>query len=949
LGRFDEALASMDRAVALAPSNADTMELKASLLQRLGRRREALEWQDRVIAAEPGRAMSRKNRGLLKLSLGQLAEGFRELEQRWNTVEFAPDLLDTRAPPWTGGEPIAGKTILLHHEQGFGDSLQFARYVPWVAALGAQVILRVPGGLARLMQTLGPIRVIVQPDPGTAQSEPLPPHDLHCSLMSLPAAFGTTLATIPAHIPYLHAHPERAAYWRAKLGSKLRPRIGLVWAGRQVPPIVERRDVPLALLRPLLDLDAEFISLQRELAPADRDALQSLPVRLFGEELEDFADAAALVQNLDLVISVDSAVLHLAGAMGKPTWLMNRFAPCWRWLEDRSDSPWYPTLRLFGQKISGDWAAVVDEVKRAAGPFLQACRATEAQACRATEARASATPAAEFNALMGEGIFRFEQGELAAALDCFDEALRLVPGDCGALINRASALARLGQFEEAVTCFERVPPDHPGYPIVLLNRAIALRHLARYAEALEQLERLLPIRPNDVQVLHDLGFTLARLWRFDEAVLFLDRALASNPTYTTAYVTRAFVLDALERDAEAAADLERALALAPEQPDVLNNYGNALLKLSRAEEALAVFQNALRLTPEDFGAAHNCWTAVDKLGRHARALQLCEQFLTQHPANAEARLDRAICLLSDGRLREGFAEFEARWETSPYKEARLATGAPLWLGRELLRGKTILLHREQGLGDAIQFVRYVPLVAARGARVVLRVPTVLKTFLGSLRSQQTVQLVAEGEPLPPHDYQCPLMSLPLAFDTDLDTVPAQTPYLRADPGRVNQWASRLGGTRRLRVGLAWSGRFTPPVIPRRDVPLRMLAPWFELDVDFVSLQKEMRQADRQSLATLPMVRHGETLEDFADTAALIDNLDLVICVDSSVAHVAGALGKPVWILNRYDGCWRWLRERSDSPWYPTARLFRQPTLGDWAPVVEQVRRELRELVASRGS
>jgi tetratricopeptide (TPR) repeat protein len=599
-------------------------------------------------------------------------------------------------------------------------------------------------------------------------------------------------------------------------------------------------------------------------------------------------------------------------------------------------------LRLFGQKISGDWAAVVDEVKRAAGPFLQACRANEA--------RAYATPAAEFNALMGEGIFRFEQGELTAALDCFDQALRLVPGDSGALINRASALARLGQFEEAVTCFERVPADHPGYPIVLLNRANALRHLARYAEALEQLERLLLMRPNDVQVLHDLGFTLARLWRFDEAQVFLDRALASNPAYTTAYVTRAFVLDALERDEEAAADLERALALEPEQPDVLNNYGNALLKLSRAEEALAAFKQALHLTPEDFGAAHNCWIAMDKLGRHAQALQLCEQFLTQHPANADARLDRAICLLSDGRLREGFAEFEARWGTSPYKEARLATGAPLWLGREPLRGKTILLYREQGLGDAIQFVRYVPLVAAHGARVVLRVPAVLKTFLGSLRCpEETVQRVAEGEPLPPHDYQCPLMSLPLAFDTDLDTVPAQTPYLRADPSRVNQWARRLGGTRRLRVGLAWSGRFTPPVIPRRDIPLRMLAPWFELDVDFISLQKEMRQADRQSLATLPVARHGEALEDFADTAALIDNLDLVICVDSSVAHVAGALGKPVWILNRHDGCWRWLRGRSDSPWYPSATLFRQPTLGDWAPVVEQVRRELRELVASRGS
>jgi tetratricopeptide (TPR) repeat protein len=943
LGRVDAALASMDRALALAPSDADTLELKASLLQRLGRRREALECQERVIAAEPRRANALKNRGLLKLSLGQLAEGFRDLEQRWNTAEFEPDQLRTHAPPWTGSEGIAGKTILLHHEQGFGDSLQFARYVPLVAARGARVMLRVPGALARLMQTLGPgVCVIIQPDPGVAQSEPLPPHDFHCSLLSLPAAFGTTLASIPAQIPYLHAHPERAAYWRAKLGPKVRPRVGLAWAGRQVPPIVERRDVPLEALQPLLALDAEFISLQRELAQADRQALQSLPVRLLGEWLEDFADAAALIQHLDLVISVDTAVLHLAGALGKPVWLMNRFAPCWRWLEDRSDSPWYPTLRLFGQKVSGDWAGVVDEVKHAAAPFLKTC-------C-ASDVGASAAPQAKFSALMGEGLFRFEQGEVAAALDCFSRALHQVPGDGGALINRASALARLGRFEEALECFAQVPPDHPGYPIVLLNRANALRQLARYAEALEQLERLLPMRPDDVQVLHDLGFTLARMWRFGEALAFLDRALAANPTYTAAYVTRAFVLDALERDEEAAADLKRALVLEPGRLDALNNYGDALLKLSRAEEALEVFRRAVQLAPEDFGARHNCWTAVDKLGRHAEALQMCEQFLAEHPANAEARLDRAICLLSDGRLREGFADFEARWETSPCREARLATGAPRWLGDAPLGGKTLLLYREQGLGDAIQFVRFVSLVAARGARVVLRVPAVLKTFMESmhcLSATGTAQLVVEGEPLPPHDYQCPLMSLPLAFDTDLNTVPAQVPYLHADPRRVEQWAMRLSGTSRLRVGLAWSGRLTPPVIPRRDIPLRMLAPLLELDADFISLQKEMRPADREFLATLPMLRHGETLEDFADTAALIENLDLVICVDTSVAHVAGAIGKPVWIMNRSDGCWRWLRERGDSPWYPTARLFRQPTLGDWAPAVEEVRRWLRDAIESK--
>jgi hypothetical protein len=259
-----------------------------------------------------------------------------------------------------GASSPSGKTILVHHEQGLGDTLQFIRYVPLLARAGARVVLRLPAALLEIMRTLEGVAQIV------SDTDPLPAHDLHCPVMSLPLAFGTTMQTIPAGVPYLRADPARTDRWGACLGTKLRPRIGLVWAGRQRPPINYARDLPLAALRPLLQLDAEFLSLQREMAPADSIALASMRgISRHGDALGDFADTAALLANLDLVIAADTSVVHLAGAMGTPVWVMNRYAPCWRWLRGRTDSPWYPTARLFRQTSFGDWAGVVAQIGQA--------------------------------------------------------------------------------------------------------------------------------------------------------------------------------------------------------------------------------------------------------------------------------------------------------------------------------------------------------------------------------------------------------------------------------------------------------------------------------------------------------------------------------------------------------------------------------------------------------
>jgi tetratricopeptide (TPR) repeat protein len=364
----EAALESLDRALALHPDDALAHDNRGTALSRLGRVAEAAQSHARALARDPGRIEAQWNLGLCQLRLGDLPRGWEGFESRLRVPGFAPRLRRFRQPIWRGGSDLAGRTILLHDEQGFGDTIQFARYVPMVAALGARVVLAVQPQLARLFAGF----------PGVAHhavvGAELPPFHRHCPLPSLPAAFGTRLDTIPWTGPYLAAPPALAAAWAARLGPRRRPRIGLVWAGGARPAQPElagvnaRRNLPLAALAALAGVPADFVSLQKgaaaeaELAARQRDGWAGPVIADPVDAIDDFADTAALIAALDLVVAVDTAVAHLAGAMGKPVWLLSRFDSCWRWMLDRDDSPWYPTLRLFRQVRPGDWGEVMGRV-----------------------------------------------------------------------------------------------------------------------------------------------------------------------------------------------------------------------------------------------------------------------------------------------------------------------------------------------------------------------------------------------------------------------------------------------------------------------------------------------------------------------------------------------------------------------------------------------------------
>jgi tetratricopeptide (TPR) repeat protein len=449
-----------------------------------------------------------------------------------------------------------------------------------------------------------------------------------------------------------------------------------------------------------------------------------------------------------------------------------------------------------------------------------------------------------------------------------------------------------------------------------------------------------------------LGLAFHGLHRFEYALVSYDEALRIGLEDITAlaelYNRRGVAQLELRRGGEALQSFERALALSPEHPDALGNYGNALLMLNRPEAAVAAYDRALRLLPEHAGLLTNRAVALRRLDRPREALMSVRRALVGEPGFAEARFVEAVAALTLGDFDAGWRGYEARWGVGRLVFQKREFEAPLWLGEEPLDGKTVLLHAEQGFGDTLNFVRYSPLVARRGAkRIVLEVQRELVRLLTGLPGVDAV--IARGEPLPAFDCHCPLLSLPLAFATTLETIPAGTPYLRAADADIVAWRKKLPASGPL-IGLVWSGDDAHENDANRSIPLDALAPLLSISgTSFVSLQHVVRERDLAALARCDALhRLKDGFCDFGDTAAVIASLDAVISVDTAVAHLAGAMGKPLGLLLPYAADFRWLRERSDSPWYPTARLYRQACFGDWAGAIGALAHDLRQgaLVAS---
>jgi hypothetical protein len=405
-----------------------------------------------------------------------------------------------------------------------------------------------------------------------------------------------------------------------------------------------------------------------------------------------------------------------------------------------------------------------------------------------------------------------------------------------------------------------------------------------------------------------------------------------------AYYNQGLTLQGLKRPEESLVSFDNAIAIKPDFAEAYSDRGNTLKDLNRLEEAISSYYQAIAIKP-DFAAAHyNSGNVFHELNRIEEAIICYNRAISITPDHVQAHLHKSLALLLAGDFRLGWKLYEWRWKLEPFTSSMRNFPRPCWLGAEDISGKTVLLYAEQGLGDTIQFCRYVKLVKALGACTVLEVPKALAGLLNGLEGVDTV--IEEGQPLPMFDFHCPLLSLPLALRTEVHSIPSPTPYLSIASGRTRAWARKLGEKKALRVGLAWSGRATHKNDRKRSLTLAELLPYLPEGYEYFSLQNEVRPEDKPLFRMSSIRNYGEELKDFADTAAICLLMDIVISVDTSVAHLAGALGKTTWVLLPYAPDWRWLLNRNDSPWYDSVRLYRQSDDMRWDAVLEQVAYDL---------
>ncbi|MBU3567574.1 tetratricopeptide repeat protein [Polynucleobacter alcilacus] len=479
----------------------------------------------------------------------------------------------------------------------------------------------------------------------------------------------------------------------------------------------------------------------------------------------------------------------------------------------------------------------------------------------------------------------------------------------------------------------------------LLNKSLeSLRNLNLESAEL-YLKQALRLQSNNPHVLRLLGVIAAQRRQYSDALQFLNSSLKVLPKNSLALSNLGNVFLDLKEYNNALDAYDKAIKIDPKYEEAWSNKGNVLYELKRFEEAIAHHDKALSLNPDYAEGWSNKGNILHELKLLDEAIAHHDKALSLRPNYQDAYWNKSLCLLLQGNFENGLPIYESRWDSKIVDEigGRRTFEKPKWLGVESLQGKTILLYGEQGFGDFIQFCRYTKLVSDLGANVILEVPEALASLMENVEGVS--QLVIKGEKLPFFDYQCPLLTLPLALNTTISRIPSYPHYLTSNNNKVFEWKIKLGEKRAKRIGLVWSSMSSFKLDSKRSLMLKDFVKALPIEgFEYICLQKEIKECDKEFFKAYGSIRFfGEELESFADTAALIENLDLVISTCTSIPHLSAALGKETWILLSHVPDWRWLLDRTDSPWYPSVKLFRQPAIGDWDSVFEKVKFDLNHI------
>lgn len=540
-----------------------------------------------------------------------------------------------------------------------------------------------------------------------------------------------------------------------------------------------------------------------------------------------------------------------------------------------------------------------------------------------------------------------QAGRLAQAESIYRQVLAVDPHNADALHYLGVLALQAGQPAAAIDYLRRAIGVHPQIAMFHGNLGSAYGAAGRYDEAFESFRQAIRLDPNFADAHNNLGTALLKVGRAEEAVASFRRATELRPQSAEYHNHLGTALQDLERLDEAVAAYRQALRIRPEFGDARYNIALALSKQGQLELARKNYEHALRIHPGHADAHNNLGNVLREQGQFAEALACYERAIELKPDLAHARKNRGMAWLRMGDYQRGWREYEWRWKCSDSPPREFSQ--PQWDGAPLA-GRTLLVHGEQGLGDTLQFVRFLPQVQARGGRIVLECQPPLAKLLAASRGMD--EIVVRGERLPEFDVHCPLMSLPTALGTTLDNLPREVPYVFVDPQRRQQWQARLATIAGLKVGINWQGNPQFKADRYRSMPLAQFEPLARLEgVRLISLQRgagveQLRQiADRFEVLELPAA--DDNAEAFVDTAAIMQNLDLVVTSDTSVAHLAGALGVPTWVIVPFSPDWRWMIGRDDSHWYPTVRLFRPQRIAGWDEVFSTIAAELTQLVNRR--
>lgn len=530
------------------------------------------------------------------------------------------------------------------------------------------------------------------------------------------------------------------------------------------------------------------------------------------------------------------------------------------------------------------------------------------------------------------------------AVKCADEAIAMNPDYAEAHVNRGNALKSLERYDEAVGSYKRAilidDADADGH----FNLGCLLNQLGQYEAAAPVLQRCVELRSNDSVAAKFYADVLFKLKKYDEAISYYHQAIKLDGKNVDAYFGRGVAQLGIKAYDRAQQDFKSVIKFNAKYAYAYVNLALALCRLGRYKEAVATNQVAMKLLSK---SENGLIMTLNNQGLFLVGMQCLDEALVfynqaiEKDVNCfEAYWNKSHLHLLQGDFKQGWSLYEYRWKTF-FKGHQRSYSQPLWLGKQNLSGKTLFIYPEQGLGDYIQFCRYIAMFESLGAKVVLEVPKTLATLIPSIKG--SYKIVEPGSIVPPFDFHCPLLSLPLAFNTELETIPADIPYIYADAKKTKTWKATLGNSDKLRVGLVWSGSVGHEKDYERSIPLAAMKSLFSLPVEFHALQKEIRPNDMKAAENFELLGlHQDALGDFSDTAALIENMDLVIAVDTSTAHLAGAMGKECWVLLQYAPDFRWMLNRSDSPWYPSITLFRQPSDNNWKSTLDEVKAKLEE-------